>query len=301
MGLEAAGHVLGSVVGEHGSDLDPVTAVEPEDVVDEAHGVVMGDRSEHDHDDGPAGEDVDGSELVHLAHALQLADVEAVQADELAQTPGGQAEPEEMLVSGCVGQETGGGRGDGGGPGQALRTPSQTVGDQVLLDGRLGDGEPLVAHGLGKRSQRLARAAAITAATTGLLTDAARDEHLFGFCLATGGPGELVCLDSFYIGKLKGVGKVYQLTAIDVFTRWAIVMIVLGPVTHAHTMRFVTTFSGSTVVTGSRSEPCSPTTGPSTWPAASTPTWRPNVCATSGSRPGHPITTPSVNGSTRPP
>src|ERR1035437_2213710 len=69
----------------------------------------------------------------------------------------------------------------------------------------------LVAHGLGKRSQRLARAAAITAATTGLLTDAARDEHLFGFCLATGGPGELVCLDSFYIGKLKGVGKVYQL------------------------------------------------------------------------------------------
>src|SRR5664280_408564 len=73
----------------------------------------------------------------------------------------------------------------------------------------------------------------------GLLTDAARDEHLFGFCLATGGPGELVCLDSFYIGKLKGVGKVYQLTAIDVFTRWAIVMIVLGPVTHDHTMRFV--------------------------------------------------------------
>ena len=38
-----------------------------------------------------------------------------------------------------------------------------------------------------------------------------------------GGPGELVCLDSFYIGKLKGVGKVYQLTAVDVFTRWAVV------------------------------------------------------------------------------
>src|SRR5664279_4675264 len=109
MGLEAAGHVLGSVVGEHGSDLDPVTTVEPEDVVDEAHGVGMGDRSEHDHDDGPAGEDVDGSELVHLAHPLQLPDVEAVQADELARTPGGQAEPEELLVPGCVGQEAGGG------------------------------------------------------------------------------------------------------------------------------------------------------------------------------------------------
>src|ERR1035437_9935471 len=56
-------------VGEHGSAFDPVTTVEPEDVVDEAHGLGMGDRSEHDHDGGPAGEDVDGSELVHLAHA----------------------------------------------------------------------------------------------------------------------------------------------------------------------------------------------------------------------------------------
>jgi transposase InsO family protein len=97
----------------------------------------------------------------------------------------------------------------------------------------------LVAHGLGRRSQRLARAAAITASTTGLITEAALDEDRFGFCLATGGPGELVCLDSFYIGKLKGVGKVYQLTAIDVFTRWAITTIVLGPVTGAHTMPFV--------------------------------------------------------------
>ena len=42
----------------------------------------------------------------------------------------------------------------------------------------------------------------------------------FGFCLATGGPGELICLDSLYIGKLKGVGKVYQLSAIDVSPGW---------------------------------------------------------------------------------
>ena len=53
------------------------------------------------------------------------------------------------------------------------------------------------------------------------MTEAARKDEPFGFCLATGGPGELVCVDRFYIGKLKGVGKVYQLTAIDVFTRWA--------------------------------------------------------------------------------
>jgi transposase InsO family protein len=97
----------------------------------------------------------------------------------------------------------------------------------------------LVTHGLGRRTQRLARAAAITAATTGLITEAARKDDPFGFCLATGGPGELICVDSFYIGNLKGVGKCYQLTAIDVFTRWAFVMIVLGPVTGAHSVAFV--------------------------------------------------------------
>ena len=68
----------------------------------------------------------------------------------------------------------------------------------------------------------------------GCVTEAARKDEPFGFCLATGGPGELVCLDSFYIGKLKGVGKVYQLTAIDVFTRWAFVAIVLGTAQRRH-------------------------------------------------------------------
>jgi transposase InsO family protein len=97
----------------------------------------------------------------------------------------------------------------------------------------------LVTHGLGRRAARLARSATITAATTGLVTEAQRKDEPFGFCLATAGPGELVCLDSFYVGKLKGVGKVYQLTAVDVFTRWAVVMIVLGPVSGAHTIRFI--------------------------------------------------------------
>jgi transposase InsO family protein len=97
----------------------------------------------------------------------------------------------------------------------------------------------LVAHGLGRRAQRVARAAAITAATTGMCTDAARDDEPFGFCHYSPAPGRVVALDSFYIGHLKGVGKVYQLTAIDVFSRWAIMLIVLGPVTAQHTIRFV--------------------------------------------------------------
>jgi transposase InsO family protein len=97
----------------------------------------------------------------------------------------------------------------------------------------------LVEHGLGRRTQRVARAAAITAATTGLVTDAAREQEPFGFCHYAAAPGDLVAIDSFYIGNLKGVGKVYQLTAIDTATRWAIMMIVLGPVTAGHTIRFV--------------------------------------------------------------
>jgi len=119
------------------------------------------------------------------------------------------------------------------------RQYADRLGDQGFSIAKSTAQKHLVAHGLGTRRQRLARAAAITAATTGLVTEAAREDDPFGFCLATGGPGELVCLDSFYVGNLKGVGKVYQLTSIDVFTRWAFVAIVLGPVTGAHTVRFV--------------------------------------------------------------
>ena len=86
----------------------------------------------------------------------------------------------------------------------------------------------LVANGLGTRARRLARAAAIVAATTGLSTEAAREETPFGFCLFSPGPGHLVAVDGFYIGNLKGVGKVYQLTAVDVFSRFAFAWIIAG-------------------------------------------------------------------------
>lgn len=96
----------------------------------------------------------------------------------------------------------------------------------------------LVKHALGRRHQRVARAAAITAATSGLSTEAAKHEPM-GFCHYAAEPGALVAMDSFYIGNLKGVGKVYQLTAIDTATRWAIMLIVLGPVNAGHTIRFL--------------------------------------------------------------
>jgi len=97
----------------------------------------------------------------------------------------------------------------------------------------------LVAHQLGRRSQRIARAAAFAALVGGLVTDPVIEDGPFGFCHFAARPGDLVAVDSFYIGHLKGVGKVYQLTAIDTATRWAVIQIVLGPVNAQHTRRFI--------------------------------------------------------------
>ncbi len=95
-------------------------------------------------------------------------------------------------------------------------------------------------HELGRRRQRIARAAAL-ALLCGLVTEPVTEDgsEPFGFCHWAARPGDLVALDSFYIGKLKGVGKVYQLTAVDTCTRWAIVKLIIGPVTTADTIRFV--------------------------------------------------------------
>ena len=83
-------------------------------------------------------------------------------------------------------------------------------------------------HGLGRRRQRVAALAQLTAATTGLV-DRRRGSGPFGFCHFAARPGDLVALDSFYIGNLKGVGTVWQLTAVDTATRWAICHVFLGP------------------------------------------------------------------------
>ena len=92
--------------------------------------------------------------------------------------------------------------------------------------------------GLGRRRQRLAALAQLTAATTGLVTEPAL-EGPFGFCHFAARPGDLVALDSFFIGKLKGVGPVWQLTAVDTATRWAVCEVFIGPSTAAGAAGFV--------------------------------------------------------------
>jgi transposase InsO family protein len=97
----------------------------------------------------------------------------------------------------------------------------------------------LVRHGLGRRAQRVARAAALAALVGGPVTDAAREDELFGFCHWAARPGDLVAVDSFYIGNLKGVGKVYQLTAVDTATRWALIALIVGTPDGMATARFL--------------------------------------------------------------
>ena len=84
----------------------------------------------------------------------------------------------------------------------------------------------LADHGLARRHQRVARAAAV-AASTGLITRPAFKDPM-GFCHWAARPGDLVAMDGFYIGNLKGVGPVWQLTAVDTATRLAMVWVIAG-------------------------------------------------------------------------
>jgi len=88
-------------------------------------------------------------------------------------------------------------------------------------------------HHLGTRRLRVAALAALTAADTGLV--APRALGPYGFCLYASQPGDLVGLDCFYVGKLKGIGPVWQLTAVDTATRWAFCSLMVGHVS-AETM-----------------------------------------------------------------
>jgi transposase InsO family protein len=83
-------------------------------------------------------------------------------------------------------------------------------------------------HHLGHRRERVAALAVLTAADTGLV--APRAIEPFGFCLWAHRAGDLVGLDAFYVGKLKGIGPIYQLTAVDTTTRWAICSLMVGHV-----------------------------------------------------------------------
>jgi transposase InsO family protein len=93
-------------------------------------------------------------------------------------------------------------------------------------------------HHLGTAKQRVAALASLTAVDTGLVTQQAL-EGPFGFCMYASQPGQVVSLDTFYVGRLKGIGAVWQLTAVDVATRTAVVQLVVGDKTATVAARFL--------------------------------------------------------------
>jgi transposase InsO family protein len=85
--------------------------------------------------------------------------------------------------------------------------------------------------GLATRRRRLA-VLEVHSATQGLLTErtqrALRRARSGEVHVAAEHPGELVCVDTFYIGKLKGVGKVWQVTACDAACSYGVAQILPG-------------------------------------------------------------------------
>jgi len=98
-------------------------------------------------------------------------------------------------------------------------------------------------HGLGTRRERLLVLEHQSARQMGLLTERTRRalwRARYGRTrhVEAEVPGELVCLDTFYIGKLKGVGPVWQITACDAASSYGVAAI-LPALTHQAAAAFL--------------------------------------------------------------
>jgi len=85
--------------------------------------------------------------------------------------------------------------------------------------------------GLSTRHERLAIIEHHSARAAGLLTQRTRRalwRARYGKArhVEANVPGELVCLDCFYIGRLKGVGKLWQITACDAACSYAVAQVI---------------------------------------------------------------------------
>jgi transposase InsO family protein len=100
-------------------------------------------------------------------------------------------------------------------------------------------------HGLGTRTQRFGVLEQHSLQAAGLLTERTRRQlervrptasrrHVEARI-----PGQLVCFDCFYIGQLKGVGKVWQVTACDAASSYGLATVFVGNPRAAVTARFL--------------------------------------------------------------
>ena len=89
---------------------------------------------------------------------------------------------------------------------------------------------------LGTRRARLAVLERASAATTGVLTErtAKAVRHV-----EAAHPGDLLSVDTFYVGTLKGVGKVWQITGCDAASSFAFARLIVGEVTAPAVLAFL--------------------------------------------------------------
>ena len=123
-------------------------------------------------------------------------------------------------------------------PTLGARQLAMHLGERGVVLSSSGIQKILGRHRLGRRSQRVHALAQITASHDGLVSrEAIRGP--FGFCHFAAQPGDLVALDAFYVGKLKGVGTIWQLTAIDTATRLVVAQLISGAKDAKAAVRFV--------------------------------------------------------------
>ncbi len=98
--------------------------------------------------------------------------------------------------------------------------------------------------GLGRRLARLAAAESLAASEGGPLTErilreVRSIERATTVHIGSNIPGEELFLDTFYVGNLKGVGKVWQFSAVDGASSFGIARVIAGPKTAAAMARFL--------------------------------------------------------------
>jgi Helix-turn-helix domain/Integrase core domain len=92
---------------------------------------------------------------------------------------------------------------------------------------------------LGTRKARLAVLEQHSAETRGLLTERTGRRRRESRHVEAAQPGDLLSLDTFYVGKLKGVGKVWQITGCDVASSFGWARLLVGEVTAAAVLGFL--------------------------------------------------------------
>ncbi len=111
-------------------------------------------------------------------------------------------------------------------PTRGGRWVSQQLAEQQLAVPATTVWRILRRHGLSRREARLAAVEYQAAAVSGVVTERVR-------------PGDLLSLDTFYVGRLTGVGKVWQITACDAACSYGWARVQAGEITAAAVLAFL--------------------------------------------------------------